>query len=384
MSLSANRPLRILFVLRTPVGGLFRNVMDVARGLSARGHQLGILCDSTTGGPRADQLLNDLKPSLALGLHRVPMRRNPHYSDIQVLRETERLVRTLKPDVVQGEGAKGGFFARFAGIFRPNSGPIRSYTPHGGSLHYPPGTPGHHIFMTIERLLEKGSDLLLFESAYAQTRYRELVCATKRPSAVALNGLYPHEYEPCTPRPEATDFFYIGEFRQLKGIDTLIEALVLLASTGRRPTLTLIGSGPDEDEIRALVQARGLSEQVSWRGITPAREAFTLGRVMVLPSRFESLPYVILEAVAGHVPLISTNVGGIGEVLPPDTLIPPNAPQRLAEEMIRMLDRPYAEIKAEAAERSAETRKTFTVERMIETIENAYYSTLTARRPGTL
>ncbi len=46
----------------------------------------------------------------------------------------------------------------------------------------------------------------------------------------------------------------------------------------------------------------------------PAREGFALGRLMVAPSRTESLPYIILETAAAAVPLITTNVGGIPEV----------------------------------------------------------------------
>ena len=46
-------PLNILHVLRTPVGGLFRHVLDLARGQAERGHRIGIICDSATGGPEA-------------------------------------------------------------------------------------------------------------------------------------------------------------------------------------------------------------------------------------------------------------------------------------------------------------------------------------------
>ena len=54
-------PRRILHVFRAPLGGLFRHVLDVARGQIARGHAVGIFCDSTTGGVRADETLADLR-----------------------------------------------------------------------------------------------------------------------------------------------------------------------------------------------------------------------------------------------------------------------------------------------------------------------------------
>ena len=62
----------------------------------------------------------------------------------------------------------------------------------------------------------------------------------------------------------------------------------------------------------------------------PVREAFKLGRILVVPSRAESLPYVVLEAAGARVPLISTDVGGIPEIFGPyrDRLGPCDDPRR--------------------------------------------------------
>ena len=67
------RPLRILHVFRAPLGGLFRHVLDVARGQTERGHAVGIFCDSSTGGARADEVFRELSARLELGVTRVPM-----------------------------------------------------------------------------------------------------------------------------------------------------------------------------------------------------------------------------------------------------------------------------------------------------------------------
>jgi hypothetical protein len=58
------RPLKILHVLRSPVGGLFRHVVDLARGQAARSHQVGIVADSSTGGTRADAAFAALDAAL--------------------------------------------------------------------------------------------------------------------------------------------------------------------------------------------------------------------------------------------------------------------------------------------------------------------------------
>src|SRR3974390_209826 len=67
--------LNILHVLRAPVGGLFRHVLDLVRGQYARGNRLGLVADSLTGGTQAEENFAQLAPHLALGLTRVPMSR---------------------------------------------------------------------------------------------------------------------------------------------------------------------------------------------------------------------------------------------------------------------------------------------------------------------
>lgn len=379
-----NRPLRILYVFRAPVGGLFRHVYDVIRALAADGHQIGLLCDSNTGGERGERLLDELRPLMALGIHRLPMHRNPHPTDLAALAKVRELAGTLHVDIIHGHGAKGGLYARAAGILTPNSGPIRCYTPHGGSLNFYPGSFAHRGFMMIERLLELGTDLFLFESQFILDRYYEYVCVSKRPTRIALNGLHEDEFTAVIPNEDATDFLYVGEFREAKGIDTLVEALFRLANEGLHPTITLVGSGPSEAGIRALILERGIDGQFRWRGVTPAAIAFKLGRVMVVPSRFESLPYIVLEAVAGQLPLITTGVGGIPEVVTRDYryILPPNDPAQLAAAMRDAYSRPFAELKTEAAALSNEIKTRFTVPLMVETIVAGYRDVLAERRPG--
>ena len=74
----------------------------------------------------------------------------------------------------------------------------------------------------------------------------------------------------------------------------------------------------------------------------PARAAFALGRLLVAPSRAESLPYIILETAAAAVPLITTNVGGIPEIFGPQAgrLVPPGDAAALARAIARRARRP--------------------------------------------
>jgi glycosyltransferase involved in cell wall biosynthesis len=116
----------------------------------------------------------------------------------------------------------------------------------------------------------------------------------------------------------------------------------------------------------------------------PGYVALTLGRIMAVPSRAESLPYVVLEAAAGGKPLITTRVGGIPEIYGPlsDALIPPADAASLAQAIAQALDHPdtMAEITGKLR---AQVMALFSVERMAEGVLTAYQTALeTLRKNG--
>ena len=88
--------LNIMHILRAPVGGLFRHVLDIARGQAERGHRVGLIVDCTTGGARADAALAELEPLLALGLKRVAIARELGPSDVAALRAIAGHVKTRR------------------------------------------------------------------------------------------------------------------------------------------------------------------------------------------------------------------------------------------------------------------------------------------------
>src|SRR5437899_693379 len=141
--------LNILHVLRAPVGGLFRHVLDLARGQIARGHRVGLIVDASSGGACAQASLAQLAPELALGLSRVAMSRQLGWRDIPAARHVAHRAADVAADVVHGHGAKGGAYVRLV----PSRRAIRVYTPHGGSLHFGWNSPGGFLYLASEWLL---------------------------------------------------------------------------------------------------------------------------------------------------------------------------------------------------------------------------------------
>ena len=370
--------LNILHIFRAPLGGLFRHVVDLARGQASRGHRVGLIVDSLTGGARADAALAALAPEMALGVRRVAISREISVSDVSALRLTAPWIKTAAPDVVHGHGAKGAALARLA-LSAPNA--IRVYTPHGGSLVYRPGTLSGSFYRTLEWLLKWRTDLFLFESSYIAGLFRADIGYPPGIVRVVHNGVGEAEFAAVVARPDATDIVCLGELRPVKGFDVLIEALSILKAEGRRVSATIAGEGPDEGELKALAEQRGVADLVRFVGFRPAREAFSLGRMMVIPSRAESLPYVILEAAAAGVPIVSTRVGGVPEIFGPESehLVAPDEVGALAGAIARALDAPV-ELRRIAQSVKARVQAEFSLSAMIDGGLAAYREAIALRK----
>ena len=377
-------PLKILHVLRAPLGGLFRHVLDLAREQVHRGHKVGVIADRVTGGEAADRLLAEIAPHLALGMTRIPMHRNPHPSDTAVFMAVRETIRRTQPDVVHGHGSKGGAYARLTALMPSAAETVRAYTPHGGSLNHRPGSLISRAYMQAERLMARRTDLLLFESGFIAGRFRRMVGEPPHLSRIVHNGVAESEFVPLAPKADAAEILYVGELRAVKGIDTLLEAI---AVAGRRlgtpPHAVLVGSGPDRAQLEDHARRLALTAHVTFTGPMPARRAFELGRVLVVPSRAESLPYIVLEAAAARLPMIATDVGGIPEIFGPyrDRLLPPDDVEGLADRIVATLSQPLAERAAQARQLADFVHDGFSIDRMTDAIIGAYREAL-SRKAG--
>ncbi len=309
--------LRIVHCFRSPVGGIFRHVRDLCDAQRAAGHDVGIICDSTTGGDYEASLIAALEPSLSLGVRRTPMQRHIGIGDLTAARRAYHVVREMRPDVLHGHGAKGGVYARVFGTMMRMAGqrPARIYSPHGGSLHYAAETATGRVFFAIERLMDRFTDHILFVSDYEKRTFEQKVGKPRAPFSLVYNGLTPAEFEPVRTVGNAADFLYIGMMRDLKGPDLFIDALALTRDLlGRDLTAVMVGDGAGLEGYRRQADELGFGERIRFLPAMPAREAFGLARIMVVPSRAEAMPYIVLEALAAGRTLIATAVGGIPEV----------------------------------------------------------------------
>ena len=372
-----NQPLSILHVVRAPVGGIFRHILDLAHGQIDRGHHVGILTDSLTGGERAEKALAEIAPRLKLGVYRFAMRREPSPGDLLVWARIMRLIRKLQPNVMHGHGAKAGGIVR---LQRRSNDAIRVYTPHGGSLHYPPNTFKGAFYARLERALMNNTELFLFESAFARDTYQRIIGTPKGLVRGVFNGVTPEEFEPVVTADDATDLVYVGEFRHIKGADLLIDAVARLHAKGRKVTLTLGGDGEEMAALKGQAERLNLAGAVHFIGHVNARYGFSKGRLLVVPSRGDSMPYVVIEAGAAGIPMTAARVGGIPEILGAENpaLFAPGNVEAMAEAISSALDNPHAVSQRASALRERITAH-FSQQAMVEGVLAGYRDALVNR-----
>ncbi len=340
--MSTDKSLRIVHCFRSPVGGIFRHVRDLVLEHSAAGHKVGIVCDSSTGGSYEDALFDEIRPHLELGLTRMPIDRTPGIGDIRAFWTSYKEIRRLQPDILHGHGAKGGAIARLSGsALRAKKYRVaRLYSPHGGSLHFKTLSPSGMAVLILEWVLGFMTDAVVFVCDFERRAYSEKIGKPRR-SDVIFNGIRDSEFSPIEPQTEQADFLYIGMMRDLKGPDIFIDAFAEAERRcGRQLSALMVGDGPEKSTYEGQATRLGVKERIEIMPATKPRLAFSQARLVVVPSRAEALPYIVLEAVAAGIPVIASSVGGIPEVLGANNpgLFSPGDANALAQRMVEALN----------------------------------------------
>jgi len=131
---------------------------------------------------------------------------------------------------------------------------------------------------------------------------------------------------------------FVGRLVSEKGVALLIEALALLAGADRWPTLTIVGSGPEEERCRRTAAAAGVARQIDWVGQLEG-EALSImlnrHRVLVVPSLcHEGFGIVALEGMACGCTIVGSDGGGLPEAIGPGGRTFPNGDARALADAI--------------------------------------------------
>jgi glycosyltransferase involved in cell wall biosynthesis len=130
----------------------------------------------------------------------------------------------------------------------------------------------------------------------------------------------------------------------IKDHPTLFQALTLLPDGDQAPHLLVVGDGERREELQRLAHRLGLGSRVHFLGWRDDLETILGGLdVVICSSRNEGTPVALIEAMAAGVPVLSTDVGGVGDLVTHGEtgwLVPPGDPSALARGIERLLGDP--------------------------------------------
>ena len=266
--------------------------------------------------------------------------------DFGTLGRMRDLVNRIRPDILQTHNVKSNFLICLSGL-------AKEYPWVAWHHGYTRPTRKQEFYNRFDRIsLRRARRVVTVTSAFIPELKASGVPGEK--VEVIRNAIQPDwlKQGPPTPAPEwsvplreggTRIVLSIGRLSKEKAHADLIEAIALLQSRSAAATnvhLVLVGDGYEREALVAL--ARRLRVEITLTGqVHNVRPYFALADVFVLPSHSEGSPNVLIEAMATGIPIISTAVGGVADILDNEKealLVPPSSPQALAVALARVLD----------------------------------------------
>lgn len=307
--------LRILQICESTLAGVGTHTIDLMGGLVGEGCDVHLLYSVE----RIDEAFREGLERLPQVTRRIlPMKRKPHPSDANVVNQVRRYIREHGPfDVIHGQSSKGGAIARLAGAL--GSTPV-VYTPHCISTMAPTfGRVSRSIYRWMEWMLAFGTSMILCTSQEELDHIHGLGVPRNKLRVVHVGIGPPPETDRLRVRQslglpgDAIIVGFVGRISAQKDPQLLLRAFASAARDVANARLAFIGDGDLEASCQSLAKELGIAERVDWLGYRQGYPAMPAFDILAVPSRYETGPYVMLEAMAVGLPLAITAVGRVRE-----------------------------------------------------------------------
>lgn len=376
--------MRVLVVMESTIGGTRRHLVDLAGGLVEAGDEVH-LC---VAAERQASFRDDLAALSAKGavVHELAMVREvAPRTDWAHKNRLRALIREVAPDVLHTHSSKAGALGRLAA--RGTSCRALVHTPHTFAFLFDRmfSAKKRRLFRWIETLLAKRTTRMIAVSeGERETMVRAGVVPAER-VRVVNNGVDPGLWEGATPytraelglAADARLVLVAGLLNSAKGQDFAIRALAEGVLTGRGDVeLLLAGHGDDLAALQALAAELGVQDHVhflGWRDDVPRLMASC--DVALLPSRWEGMPYVVLEAMAAGKPVVATRVDGARDLVEEGRtglVVDVGDVPALAQALDRVLSGALGELDAIGARARARVAERFTIQHMVQATREVY------------
>jgi glycosyltransferase involved in cell wall biosynthesis len=383
-----SEPIRVLRVIaRLNMGGPALHVAYLSAGLRERGYETTLVAGDVGKG---EESMAYVAESLGVpvttlpGLHReiAPLR------DLKATVGLARIMREQRPQILHTHTAKAGAIGRIAlvlaGRARP---PIVVHTFHGHVLRGYFGRFRGWIFRRLERLLARGTDVLIAVSPEVRDDLVALGVARPEKFAVIRLGIELDERVvggnddgTATRRvmgvPDGRVLVgWIGRMTAVKRTDDVLRAFRALRDRGVDASLCMVGDGPDFERVVELAGELGIVRDCLFPGYQEQiGRFFGAFDVFVLPSGNEGTPVTAIEALASGCPVVATRVGGVPDVVRDGEdgfLVDPGAVDDLADRLAQLANDPDLRRRMGKAGRARVVPR-YGVDRLIDDVDRLY------------
>jgi len=302
--------MKILFIItQSELGGAQRWVFDTATNLDPKKYQITV---ASQPGPLLNKLqknrikthhLNNLVRSIS------PLR------DLFGLIELYRLIKKERPDIIQLCSTKAGLLGALAGKLAQSKKII--YRIGGWSFNDPRPQWQNNLFLWLEKVSAPWKDLIIVNSQQGYNEALKYKVCSKNKLRLLYNGINYSKYKyDLKNKSDVIKIGVIANFYPTKGLIYLIKSLAQLKN--HRIKTFIVGEGKERPKLEHLINELNINNCIlAGSQSDPWRYFEQQGGIdiFVIPSVKEGMPYVLLEAMANSLPIIATNVGGIGEII---------------------------------------------------------------------
>lgn len=332
--------MKICQVVESASGGTGRHVIDLTHALHARGHELTLIYSPL----RVDPVFAEALASMPARVVSMPMQRAIGWRDVAAVRRLGEIVRELGPfAVIHGHSSKAGAIVRLARV----GGAARIYTPHAlATLDLDRAATSQTIVRSVEKLLgARRTDALILLSTNEYREAERLGLAGHRRHLIAnrLYGFNPMARSAARATlgaPENARWIgFVGRLCQQKAPLLFVAAVIGAMRRHADVHALILGDGEQAPFVAEAIQASGFAERFAWHRNGDVGATIAALDLMLITSRFEGAPYVLLEALSAGVPVLSSDVGSARDLLDDGAGIVCTA-ERIPRELLALLTDP--------------------------------------------
>ncbi len=363
--------------------GASRHVIDLARSLDPERFEVEILAGR--GEPCEGSLWEEAEAT-GLRLHYVDslQRAISLWQDWKAYREILGILRRGNYDIVHTHISKSGLLGRLAA--RRAGVPVVVHTYHGVVGELAGAGVGPWVLRAVERRCARLTDeCITISERVAEELEAAGIVEAAHWTAIA-NGIDLEHYrrEKAGPRPVALPegprvIGTVGSLTREKGTEDLLGAAAALLAENADLTVCIVGDGPLRGTLEAQARFLRISDHVVFTGVvSDVRPWLAAFDVFVLPSHSEGMPLSLVEAMAMGCPVVTTDVGGVGEVVGDAAVLVNGEPEGLRRALAAVLS--DDDTRRELGERGLRRAPGFDLATMATRTGQAYEQLLRRRR----